>query len=86
MAHISLIRRLAALSLACLMVTAVVAQETRVYPFTEVERNRRSSDILYDGFLQATKFSQLRESTTKTNLLLIVDLLIVEDEHGVLIE
>ena len=51
MAHNHLIRRLAALSLACLTITAVVAQETRLYPFTEIERHRRSSDILYEGSL-----------------------------------
>ena len=48
MAQKSLIRGLAALSLACLMITAVFAQGTRSYPFTEVDRSRKSSDIEYD--------------------------------------
>ena len=51
MALKSLIRHLAALSLACITTTAVVAQETRSYPFIEVERHRKSSDIVYDGSL-----------------------------------
>lgn len=51
MAPYSLIRGLAALSLACLMITAVLAQGTRSYPFTEVDRSRKSSDIEYDQAL-----------------------------------
>ncbi len=51
MAHKSLIRGLAALSLTCMMITAALAQGTRLYPFTEVDRSRKSSDIEYDQTL-----------------------------------
>ncbi len=51
MAHNSLIRGLAALSLACITITTVLAQGTRSYPFTEVDRSRKSSDIEYDAAL-----------------------------------
>ena len=67
MAHNHLIRRLTALSLACLMFTAVVAQETRFYPFTEVERHRRSSDILYDGILSDVPAAEAAHQDQRTS-------------------
>jgi len=51
MAHKSLIRGLAVLSVVCVTTTAVLAQGTRSYPFVEVDRNRGSSDVEYDGSL-----------------------------------
>ncbi len=51
MAHKSLIRGLAVLSVVCVTTTAVLAQGTRSYPFTEVDRKRGSSDIEYDSSL-----------------------------------
>ncbi len=51
MACKSLIRGLAVLSVVCVTTTAVLAQGTRSYPFTEVDRKRGSSDVEYDGSL-----------------------------------
>ena len=51
MAHKSLIRGLAVLSVVCVTTTAVLAQGSRSYPFVEVDRNRGSSDVEYDSSL-----------------------------------
>lgn len=51
MAHKSLIRGLAVLSVVCVTTSAVHAQGTRSYPFEEVDRKRGSSDIEYDSSL-----------------------------------
>ena len=51
MAHKHLIRSLAALSLVSMAITAVIAQETASYPFTEVERTADTSRIDYDPSL-----------------------------------
>ena len=51
MAHKSLIRGLAVLSVVCVTNTAVLAQGTRSYPFEEVDRKRGSSDVEYDSSL-----------------------------------
>ncbi len=51
MAHTSFIRGLVALSTTCITITAVLAQETSPYPFTEAGRTASTSRINYDESL-----------------------------------